>query len=387
MHRLSIAAIVSAIAFLFGAPAYANLTYTSGQMEDGPKFVIVTGEFEMNDDLSAFTQIVAATAPIYVSFNSPGGAVYKAMDLGRLIRQYGLSTIEPKMGTGCVSACTLAFLGGVKRFAEAGAIGVHRSSFAQGIDVSGTDATVAIQKLTADIITYMIAMGADPSLLQVAYNYGSDDMRYLSSSEMAHYRVTTPDGDEAPAVQPPQVAQIPSPPPPGQPVHVASPPSVEATAKPSVPVARTGEVRHANGFVFLLADADAHSARTAKLMNGDRVEILGVEQRWYRVRVGDQIGFLHATWVKVDQFEPTRFGGQFIQIASFNAWPDVEQFLKYETVPVAVHLASNGWYAVTLADTFDAKHGAQVLARMKSQELIPPDSFLTYGNTYAVKVR
>lgn len=125
----------------------------------------------------------------------------------------------------------------------------------------------------------------------------------------------------------------------------------------------------------------------AKLINGANVAILDGSSRWYRVRIGSYTGFLHATWVKVDQFEPSRFSRRFIQIASYKEWPSVELFLKYETLPVAVHFASNGWYAVTLADTFDAKHGSEVLARMKSQQLIPADSFMTYGNTYAAKVK
>jgi hypothetical protein len=308
------------------------------------------------------------------------------MEFGRLIRLYGLQTVELKAGVGCVSACALAFLGGVERFAEAGSIGVHRSSFSQGAAMPGNVATAAVQQGTADIITYMNAMGADPSLLQVAYSYDSTDMRYLSASEMARYRVTTSSGTTTSSLSPAAPVQ-PTMPQAASTNHFPDPPQIGATGTPAVLIARSGEVRHPNGFVFLRASANTDSSKTAKLVNGTKVKILESSDRWYRVRVENQVGFLRATWVKVDQFEPTLFDRRFIQIASYATWPEVEQFLKYETLPTAVHLASSGWYAVTLAGSFDPKQGSEMLARIKSQHLAPEDSFLTYGNTYAVKIR
>ena len=71
-----------------------------------------------------------------VHLNSPGGSLYGGMDLGRAVRAHGFNTNvaapptpdQPYGAAGaCLSACTLAFLGGQFRYVNAAAIfGVHR---------------------------------------------------------------------------------------------------------------------------------------------------------------------------------------------------------------------------------------------------------------------
>ncbi|MFZ3324391.1 MAG: hypothetical protein WA231_00200 [Methylocella sp.] len=68
-----------------------------------------------------------------VIFNSPGGQVSEALEMGRQIRAAGFDTSigikSKKEGGGCFSACTLAFLGGVRRTTGSGTLfGVHRIS-------------------------------------------------------------------------------------------------------------------------------------------------------------------------------------------------------------------------------------------------------------------
>ena len=172
----------------FWSDARADIRYLPDVSADGLRFVVVEGEFAASDDLSLFTNAVRANQATIVSFNSPGGNVYKAIELGRLIRKLGLSTVQVR-GLECASACALAFLGGVSRGAQPGSIGVHKSSFSDD-SLSARDAVSAIQELTADVITYIVEMGCDPSLLRLALKYESDDIRYLSGSEMEQFRVT-----------------------------------------------------------------------------------------------------------------------------------------------------------------------------------------------------
>ncbi|MEY9783964.1 hypothetical protein ABIA23_005431 [Sinorhizobium fredii] len=180
--------VLSVIAFLFGgaalSSAHAGLRFIPDTTEGGHQFVVVTGDFAYEDDLSAFVAVVRAHRAVAVAFNSPGGNVAKAMELGRLIRSEGLVTIQSR-GSECASACALAFLGGLQRFAQPGSIGVHRSSFSDTRSMSVDDAVSHIQRLTADIMAYISEMGADPALLQLALQYASGDMRYLSLSEGA----------------------------------------------------------------------------------------------------------------------------------------------------------------------------------------------------------
>lgn len=165
------------------------MTFDERELDSGT-FIVVSGRIEFTDSLAPFELLASQGRARFVTFDSPGGSPYKAMDLGRLIRRYGLATVQIR-STECASACALAFMGGSTRAAMAGSIGVHRSSFSDTSSMPVDDAVSSVQLLTADTIAYMNEMGVDPSLLQLALQYGSDDIRYLSSSEMQRYRVVT----------------------------------------------------------------------------------------------------------------------------------------------------------------------------------------------------
>lgn len=172
-------------------------------------FVVVSGEFGTNEPLAGFLEAVTQSGAKVVTFDSPGGNVLTAIQLGRMIRALGLDTLQVRQME-CASACSLAFMGGVKRFADPGSIGVHRSSFSSNAAVSTDDAVAGVQALTANIISYLNDMGVDPKLLAVALSYDKSDIRYLSASEMAELRVTNMDVAQASASTPP--AESPSPP-------------------------------------------------------------------------------------------------------------------------------------------------------------------------------
>jgi hypothetical protein len=99
------------------------------------------------------------------------------------------------------------------RFADPGAIGVHKSSFSNQGSLSAQEAVSAVQQITADVISYLLEMGVDPALLQLSLKYESDDIRYLSKSEMEQYRVTTNQIDTGqPQASPqPDIAALPPP--------------------------------------------------------------------------------------------------------------------------------------------------------------------------------
>ena len=152
------------------------------------------------------------------------------MELGRLIRSFRLNTLQPK-GPDCSSACALAFLGGVVRWSEPGAIGVHKSSFSGNHAIDMQTAVSAVQQLTADVRSYMIAMGVDPALLQLSLQYDSDDMRYLSRSEMEQYRVISREAGRQQTAQP----QTPPPSTPSPQIAAAPPADSQANSILTIP--------------------------------------------------------------------------------------------------------------------------------------------------------
>jgi hypothetical protein len=106
-------------------------------------------------------------------------------------------------------------VGGAQRQAEPGSIGVHRSSFAEGIAMDSQTAVAAIQSATADIIAYLVEMGVSPQLLQLSLSVDSTDMRYLTASEMTQFAVTS--GGAVAGTVSTQVAVAPVQPPPSAP--------------------------------------------------------------------------------------------------------------------------------------------------------------------------
>ncbi|MFN4127540.1 MAG: hypothetical protein ACK4HK_17150, partial [Pannonibacter indicus] len=97
-------------------PSWA-ITVSVEDIDPTKSYILVSGVFEPSDNLTPFVQAVQRLGGkgSTVVFNSPGGNPSKAIELGRLIRSLGLSTLQPR-SLECVSACALAFMGGVSRY-------------------------------------------------------------------------------------------------------------------------------------------------------------------------------------------------------------------------------------------------------------------------------
>lgn len=159
--------------------------------------LVVSGEFGANEPVNAFSDAVASSGARVILFNSPGGNVGSAIRLGRMIRAAGMDTLQLRQ-LQCASACSLAFLGGVHRIAEPGSIGVHRAFLKPADGMSTQEAETRVQLGTAAIISYVIEMGVDPKLIELASSYDKHDIRYLSASEMTDLRVTNAAANQSP---------------------------------------------------------------------------------------------------------------------------------------------------------------------------------------------
>jgi hypothetical protein len=604
--------LVALAAMLLAAAGPASaLTFEAESTHEGP-VVVVSGEFLSSDDFGGFERLVRDSGARTVTFDSAGGQIYPAMELGRLIRRLGLETVALR-SLECSSACAFAFLGGVSRYAEPGAIGMHRSWLAPDPALTVEQAVEAVQQVTSDSMSYIGEMGADPNLMQLALRYDSNDMRYLSLSEMERFRVITiaaaeqpgaggdvssdepaslphdrsamtvgaqeaipeladtyqpvnpptqgaslyeygPDGRIArivtgevawsefdlwraskaayepairaevrvadrfalrvaithnadPAFWAASVATLTLELSPGiriasvaglsrerpgaatrqmltvhhaaakpergwfrlalqpaatsldllgggdllcfdfvyessqdaslclakgargkavfartvsewrkkasdgaasdastseQPASPASlepdqaslpaPRSREALMQPpiadwSVPAARSGRVRHPKGHAPLMPLPGVEWPALANFDNGAALEILRTEERWYQVQIGMAVGYMHSSWVYVDQYDAGGFEQALhIQIRSFDNFPEAESFAKSSPIPVTAYLVNNGWYAVVLRDRLEKDRARTLADHLKKLGKIPADSFMTYGNIYVRKV-
>jgi len=358
--------------------ATAELTYSVHETEAGTKFVIVSGEFEFFDNLAEFGEVILRDRPSIVGFDSSGGNVAKAMELGRMIRSAGLSTVQVRKAE-CASACSLAFLGCSRRFAEPGSIGVHKSSFSDTSGMHVEMAVSAVQQTTAEIIGYISEMGVDPGLLQLSLSYDSNDIRYLSGSEMARFKVTTSEFET-------WLATVDTPA--ARPAITVAPSGVQAKAEPSldIPLARDGSVRHPKGRAPLKAKGDGDARVLDEVANGTAVRILEVRGEWYRVSAAGRNGYMHYSWVHVAQFELDAGGKRYVQVKSFKTLPEAEAFVEGSRIPLTAHLAANGWFAVTLPDVYEEEEAKDLSSALKERGLIAKDSMVTIGNTYVRKV-
>lgn len=356
--------------------AQAAMTFDERELDSGT-FIVVGGQIEFTDSLTPFELLARQGRARFVTFDSPGGSPYKAMDLGRLIRRYGLATVQIR-STECASACALAFMGGSTRAAMAGSIGVHRSSFSDTSAMPVDDAVSSVQLLTADIIAYMNEMGVDPSLLQLALQYGSDDIRYLSSSEMQRYRVVTVDRDAM------NVPLATASPPPQAPTHsYSSPPAAPLVSSLPIPRARSGRIQHPKGYIEVRRSPQANSPRGPRFNNGFPVEILSIEDDWYLIRGAGNTGYAHVTWIRVDQFAAALSGERRIQIRSASTLEAARSMVESSPIPAEAFLTTSGWFAIALKGTFERKErGEETMKELKARRLIPEDSMLSFANTY-----
>lgn len=382
MGIVALRIVVLIVSFLIiSSTAKADLKYEPLKEEDEISVLIVSGSFEYDDDLSLFLKAVSDHRASAIMFNSGGGNVYKAIELGKLIRALRLGTIQPR-GMDCSSACSLAFLGGTIRLAEAGSIGVHKSSFNNSTNMNAHDAVASIQKATADIMGYITEMGADANLLQLALQYDSDDMRYLSLKEMKNYKVVTEQEATQPS-SPPQIAATP-------PTYTAPP---QASYRPAyrpnlnIPTARSGVVHHPKKKAALKYHPNNKSHTLVELRNGTTVYLQPYDKQWYKVAYGDgYMGYMHHSWVHVDQYELPRSEKRYIQISSFDNYEDALEYVNKSALNLDIYLSTNGWLAVTLRGTFSSTEASTLTKELKSKRRIPQDSIFNYGNTYVRKL-
>ena len=156
---------------------------------DGPIATGTTKEF------LSLVQSQRITAGAVVIFNSPGGLVSEALELGRAIRAAGFDTSvgiqRGTVGSGeCYSSCTLAFLGGRNRTVPQNAIfGVHR--FSSDASLSSKDALDVGRIQMSEIAEYIAYMGVSPDFAAEMTRSSSNSINILSQDEIKALGVIT----------------------------------------------------------------------------------------------------------------------------------------------------------------------------------------------------
>lgn len=134
----------------------------------------------------ANTHSLKPGATVYL--NSNGGDVIEAIRLARVIESLGFNTgigIKDRSAKAyCLSACAVAYLGGIFRYVwnENQIYGVHR--FFDSSDKSSKDDLEISQIISSEILKLIEDKNIDPKLFQIMAAAGRDEMIILQKNEL-----------------------------------------------------------------------------------------------------------------------------------------------------------------------------------------------------------
>ena len=114
--------IIATLGSLEASASAAEIQLLKGNA--GKTFISISGKIEQQDPIN-FAKAVTASKVDTVILDSPGGSVNSALEIGRLIRARGMSTVITR-NSYCVSACGLIWVAGARRILTPGArVGFH----------------------------------------------------------------------------------------------------------------------------------------------------------------------------------------------------------------------------------------------------------------------
>lgn len=156
--------------------------------------------------IAALKKVDGGYPGLRVVLNSPGGNLAGGLKLGEYIRSKQFNTEvgrtvpdasgwkETAPGK-CASACSFAFLGGVRREAKGGEIGVHQ--FYRDIALKDPSAKIfdavdlsSQQLVSAMLIEYVHRMGIDPRFVSIASNVAPTDVLWLTLDQSKDLKVS-----------------------------------------------------------------------------------------------------------------------------------------------------------------------------------------------------
>lgn len=122
----------------------------------------------------------------WVSFDSSGGDVQSALDVGHILRKEKAWTLVSNGS--CASACVLAFLGGVHRVVV-GRIGLHRAFPASASSTFGEVQTNR-KKIDRLMREYLTGMNVPERLLFEMNAVSPGSIRWLDETELQQLQIT-----------------------------------------------------------------------------------------------------------------------------------------------------------------------------------------------------
>ncbi|WP_395684912.1 hypothetical protein [Aestuariivirga sp.] len=169
------------LAFSGGPSLGAEITVDPASPKEFPA-ILISGVFEDGDD-KKFTALVLDMDNAMVLFESPGGDLLAGLNIGRAIRLKEFATAVDA-GVECASACGLAWLGGIKRYAHPDArIGFHAAYIENNGQATETGAGNAL------VGAYLNQLSLPQSAIVYLTSAPPHDMQWLPLQEARNYGI------------------------------------------------------------------------------------------------------------------------------------------------------------------------------------------------------
>lgn len=175
-HKLLIKS--SIIVSLIATGLNANCADISKVKGKGDKIdqIFIKGEIT-DEDAKTFKQIALATERAVVLFDSPGGLLMPAIEIGKAIKLKGFGTAV--IDSNCTSACAMAWIAGQPRMISKGAsVGFHA---AYTEDASGRQVPNSVAN--ALVGSYLNNLGLNEKVVAFVTSAGPDQVRWLNKKE------------------------------------------------------------------------------------------------------------------------------------------------------------------------------------------------------------
>lgn len=171
----AVSAILGLLLAFTTAPAGAAYIH-SATGEDGGARIVIDGEM-INGDEVKFEDLLLDFPDATVVLLSPGGDLDAGIAIGKLIREYGLTTLVESRKE-CASACALAWLAGTPRvMAEDATVGFHAAYTEHGSEMV-TSATA-----NALVGAYVSQLGFPTSVVIYVTQADPEDMQWLTPED------------------------------------------------------------------------------------------------------------------------------------------------------------------------------------------------------------
>jgi hypothetical protein len=186
MKRILFAA--AATLMLVGSTHAAEISCLSG-LGSSCAMGRLSGEIVKGDYEKVKSLISSTTSTFWLA--SPGGDVDEALKIGRLFREYLISTEAPYrdphgfltncrgQNCTCASACAFIWFGGVDRM---GTVGLHRPYIDEPVfrGLPPADASMTYRRMLDNVVVYLNEMEVPRSIIETMATTNSGDIRWVN---------------------------------------------------------------------------------------------------------------------------------------------------------------------------------------------------------------